>query len=297
MSKIEFNNVSYIYNKKDPLNIKAINNISFNVEKGDFLSIVGKTGSGKSTLIQTLNALLLPSFGYTKVEDFYITGNKKQKKELIKSFSLNKKEMKRHSLIKKEVGIVFQFSEYQLFADTVLKDVMFGPKNFHFSENDAKNEAIKALKLVGIDETYFERSPFELSGGEKRRVAIAGIIASNPDVLVLDEPTVGLDPLGKKEILALIDKIHSEGKTIIVVTHDMDLVFDHANKVAVLHDGKFVKLTTPKELFEEINLKDYSLEVPTLFKFKNLLKENGFNKDLKDVKTIEDLAKIIGENR
>lgn len=297
MSKIEFNNVSYIYNKKDPLNIKAINNISFNVEKGDFLAVVGKTGSGKSTLIQTLNALLLPTFGYTKVEDFYITGNKKQKKELTKSFSLNKKEMKRHSLIKKEVGIVFQFSEYQLFADTVLKDVMFGPKNFHLSENDAKNEAIKALKLVGIDETYFERSPFELSGGEKRRVAIAGIIASNPDVLVLDEPTVGLDPIGKKEILALIDKIHEEGKTIIVVTHDMDLVFDHANKVAVLHDGKFVKLTTPKELFEEANLKDYSLEVPTLFKFKNLLKENGFNKDLKDVKTIEDLAKIIGENR
>lgn len=297
MSEIEFNNISFSYDKKEKEKKYALNKVSFNIEKGDFVAVVGKTGSGKSTLIQTLNALLLPTSGYTKVNNFYVTGDKTLAKELIKEHNLDKKEMKRHSFIKKEVGIVFQFSEYQLFAESVIKDVMFGPKNFGMSEEEAKKEAIKALNLVGIDESYYERSPFELSGGEKRRVALAGIIASSPKVLVLDEPTVGLDPSGKKEILDLIDKIHEAGTTLIVVTHDMDLVFEHAKKVVVLHDAKLVKISTPSELFSEDDLKIYSLEAPTLFKFKNLLKKYGFKKDLSHVDTIEELAKAIGENR
>ena len=296
MWQIKTKNLTYVYDKKDPNHYDALSNIDLEINKGDFVCIVGKTGSGKSTLVQTFNSLILPSTGYTQVETFYITSDKKLKKELLKNESKEVIEDNKHvANLRKKVGMVFQFPEYQLFSETILKDVMFGPKNFGMRDEEAKEVAIKSLKEVGIPESYFERSPFELSGGEKRRVAIADIIASSPDILVLDEPTAGLDPNGKKEIMALVKKIHETGKTVIIVTHDMDLVLNFANTVIVLSDAKLVEVTTPKELFNSDNLNKYSLEIPTIYKFINLLKNKGFAGNLNEINDIDTLIDRICE--
>ena len=291
---IKVNNVSYLYNKKENLDKAALKEISLTIKDKDFVTIVGKTGSGKSTLVQTFNALILPTFGYNEIEEFYITEDKKLKKELLKNKDKTiRKENKRYSKLKKKVGMVFQFPEYQLFSETVLKDVMFGPKNFGFSEEEAKERAIKALKDVGIPESYFDKSPFELSGGEKRRVAIAGIIASEPDILILDEPTAGLDPKGKKEILELIAAYHKTGKTVIVVTHDMDIVLEYSEKVIVLNNGKLIDILSPDELFKKENLEELSLEMPNLIKFKNQLKYWGFAGFLENINDFDSLIEAI----
>ena len=299
---IKVNNVSYLYNKKENLDKAALKEISLTIKDKDFVTIVGKTGSGKSTLVQTFNALILPTFGYNEIDEFYITGDKKLKKELLKNKDKTiRKENKRYSKLKKKVGMVFQFPEYQLFSETVLKDVMFGPKNFGFSEEEAKERAIKALQDVGIPESYFDKSPFELSGGEKRRVAIAGIIASEPDILILDEPTAGLDPKGKKEILELIAAYHKTGKTVIVVTHDMDIVLEYSEKVIVLNNGKLIDILSPDELFKKENLEELSLEMPNLIKFKNQLKYWGFAGFLENINDfdslIEAIVKVKGEQK
>ena len=191
--------------------------------------------------------------------------------------------------------MVFQFPEYQLFEQTIIKDVMFGPLNFKVAPDIAKQKAVEALNSVNINESYFERSPFELSGGEKRRVAIAGVLASNPDILVLDEPTAGLDPNGKIEIMNLVKKIHNEGKTIVLVTHDMDVVMNYANKVFVLNDSKLIDETTPVELFNKTDLSKLSLEIPTFYKVKNLLKNKGFAGNLENINTFEQLIDLIYE--
>lgn len=299
---IKVNNVSYLYNKKENLDKAALKEISLTIKDKDFVTIVGKTGSGKSTLVQTFNALILPTFGYNEIEEFYITEDKKLKKELLKNKDKTiRKENKRYSKLKKKVGMVFQFPEYQLFSETVLKDVMFGPKNFGFSEEEAKERAIKALQDVGIPESYFDKSPFELSGGEKRRVAIAGIIASEPDILILDEPTAGLDPKGKKEILELIAAYHKTGKTVIVVTHDMDIVLEYSEKVIVLNNGKLIDILSPDELFKKEDLEELSLEMPNLIKFKNQLKYWGFAGFLENINDfdslIEAIVKVKGEQK
>ncbi|MDY4159787.1 MAG: energy-coupling factor transporter ATPase [Candidatus Onthovivens sp.] len=291
---IKVNNVSYLYNKKENLDKAALKEISLTIKDKDFVTIVGKTGSGKSTLVQTFNALILPTFGYNEIEEFYITEDKKLKKELLKNKDKTiRKENKRYSKLKKKVGMVFQFPEYQLFSETVLKDVMFGPKNFGFSEEEAKERAIKALQDVGIPESYFDKSPFELSGGEKRRVAIAGIIASEPDILILDEPTAGLDPKGKKEILELIAAYHKTGKTVIVVTHDMDIVLEYSEKVIVLNNGKLIDILSPDELFKKENLEELSLEMPNLIKFKYQLKYWGFAGFLENINDFDSLIEAI----
>lgn len=294
--QIECKNLSYIYNKKDPNAYNALEDINLAIEKNDFVAIVGKTGSGKSTLVQTFNGLIKPTSGYTKVEYFFVTSDKKLLKSNLANLSEEeRKENKKIYLLRKKVGLVFQFPEYQLFADTILKDVMFGPLNFKMKEDEAKKVAIEALKSVGIDESLFYKSPFELSGGQKRRVAIAGIIASNPDILVLDEPTAGLDPNGKKEIMELIKSLHKAGKTIILVTHDMEVVMNYSSKVIVLNDSKLVKVTTPSELFNTDDIENYSLEIPMIYKFKRMLKEKGYKKDLSSCNSFDALVEEISK--
>ena len=176
---------------------------------------------------------------------------------------------------------------------------MFGPKNFKIPEEEAKKLAKEALNKVGINENYYEKNPFELSGGEKRRVAIAGVLASQPDILVLDEPTAGLDPQGKKEIMNLVMDIHKQGKTIILVTHDMDVVKDYVNKVFVLNDGKLIKETRPNLLFKETDLSKYSLEIPTFYKFINLLKNSSFKGNLNEIETfsglVDEIARVYND--
>ena len=280
--QIKISNLSYTYLAKTPNEVEALHNVSLDIPEDKITAIIGHTGSGKSTLIQTLNGLLLPTSGEVRVGEYLIT-NKKKKNKKIKE-------------LRKSLAIVFQFPEYQLFEETVEKDVAFGLKNYGYKEVEAIKLAHKALEEVGIDNSFYKRSPFELSGGEKRRVAIAGIIALNPDILVLDEPTAGLDPLGSKIILNLIDKFNKEGKTIILVTHDMNIVLNYSDHVIVMNDGKVAFEGTPSELFSG-DISTYSIDVPELFKFVKLLESKGIKLDLSKIRTIDDLICQLKEKR
>ena len=280
---IKINHLSFTYLKKTPNEVLALDDVSLSINDGEFISIIGQTGSGKSTLIQHLNALLLPEKGDIAVDDFVINSNKKKNKNI--------KELRKH------VGVVFQFPEYQLFEDTVEKDVAFGPRNFGASKEEAIKKAHLALESVGLDESFYERNPFDLSGGEKRRVAIAGILAIEPDVLVLDEPTAGLDPIGQEEIMNLLVKMNQEGKTIILVTHDMDLVLKYTTRAIVLKEGKVVFDDTPIELFKE-DREDFSIEIPLMFKYVKLLNERGYHIKIDNIKCVDDLVnEIIKEKK
>jgi energy-coupling factor transport system ATP-binding protein len=224
---ISFKEVSHLYpkHKKNQFTV-AIENINLDIaSSGEFLALVGKTGSGKSTLIQHMNALLLPTDGKVEIFDKVITPKKNKNPKL--------KE------IRKKVGFVFQFPEYQLFEETVLKDIMFAPKNFGFSEEEAKEKALNTAKLLRIDESILNKSPFNLSGGQMRKAAVAGILAYEPDILLLDEPTRGLDPKAAEEIMEIFYQIHKEyNKTIILISHDMNLVYQYATRVVVMNEGQ-----------------------------------------------------------
>ena len=272
--QIKINDLSYVYLKKTPNEVEALHHVSLEIPEGKVTSIIGHTGSGKSTLIQTLNGLLIPTEGEVHVGDYLITPKKHKNKNIKK--------------LRKSLAIVFQFPEYQLFEETVEKDVAFGLRNYGVKQEEAIKEAHEALKIVSIDESFYKRSPFELSGGEKRRVAIAGIITLKPDILVLDEPTAGLDPEGSQIILNLIKKFNESGKTIILVTHDMNLVLNHSDDVVVINDGHIAFSGTPSDLFAQ-DVSQYSIEVPELFKFCLLLKSKGVDLDITKVRTIEDL--------
>ena len=280
--QIKIEKLSYRYLVKTPNEVEALKEVSLEIPEGKITSIIGHTGSGKSTLIQTLNGLLIPSSGTVQVGEYLIT-NKKKKNKKIKE-------------LRKSLAIVFQFPEYQLFEETVEKDVAFGLRNYGYKEIDAIKLAHKALESVGIDSSFYKRSPFELSGGEKRRVAIAGIIALNPDILVLDEPTAGLDPLGSKIILSLMEKFNKEGKTIILVTHDMNIVLNYSDRVVVLNDGQVAFTGTPSELFSG-DIYKYSIDVPQLFKFVKLLEAKGLKLDISKIRTIDDLISQLKEKR
>lgn len=280
--QIKISNLSYTYLAKTPNEVEALHNVSLDIPEGKITSIIGHTGSGKSTLIQTLNGLLLPTSGEVRVGEYVVT-NKKKKNKRIKE-------------LRKSLAIVFQFPEYQLFEETVEKDVAFGLKNYGYKEVEAIKLAHKALEEVGIDKSFYKRSPFELSGGEKRRVAIAGIIALNPDILVLDEPTAGLDPKGSKIILNLVNKFNKEGKTIILVTHDMNIVLNYSDHVIVMNDGKVAFEGTPSELFSG-DISTYSIDVPELFKFVKLLESKGIKLDISKIRTIDDLISQLKEKR
>ena len=279
---IKINHVSYYYLKKTPNEVKALDDVSFEIKDNSITTIIGHTGSGKSTLIQLLNALEIPSEGEIQVNDFLITPKKRKNKKI--------KELRRH------IASIFQFPEYQLFEETVEKDVAFGLKNFKVKEIDAINKAHEALELVGLDESFYKRSPFELSGGEKRRAAIAGILVLNPDVLILDEPTAGLDPQGTKIILDLIKKLHSEGKTIILVTHDMNIVLSLATDVVVLKNGQLAYQGNPHDLFA-LNEEDLSLEIPPLYLLAHQLIAKGLKINIKNIKDIDSLFLEIDKAR
>ena len=272
--QIKIVNLSYTYMPKTPNAVEALHNVSLEIPEGKITSIIGHTGSGKSTLIQTLNGLLIPTTGEVQVGEYKITPKKNKNKNIKK--------------LRKSLAIVFQFPEYQLFEETVEKDVAFGLKNYGVKEKEAIEKAHLALNEVGIDESFYKRSPFELSGGEKRRVAIAGILALEQDILVLDEPTAGLDPEGSQIILNIIKKYHDSGKTIILVTHDMNIVLNHSDNVVVINDGNIAFSGTPSDLFTQ-DVAKYSIDVPELFKFAQLLISKGVKLDITKIRTIDDL--------
>lgn len=276
---IKFENVFYTYSPGSPFEYEALNDINLAINPGSFTCIVGKTGCGKSTLIQQMNGLLFPTKGKVIVDEFIVSNKRKERTKKLQK-------------LRKRVGVVFQFSEYQLFEETVEEDVCFGPLNFGVKKDEAIKIAHEALLKVGIKEDYFKKSPFELSGGEKRRVSIAGILALNPDVIVLDEPTAGLDPIGSNEILSLFKKINEEGKTIILVTHDMNIVFKYASDVIVMDDGKVVKISKPQELFSE-DVEAYSLETPKLAKVVHKLLDKGYKLDLNKIHDLDSLVEEL----
>lgn len=275
---IIFRKVSHIYSPKTPFEYQALNQIDLTFNSGKMIAIIGHTGSGKSTLVQHMNALLLPTSGEVQVDDYTI---KSEKNKGLKQ-------------LRKKVGLVFQFPEYQLFEDTVEKDICFGPKNFGVSDEECKKIAKEVINQVGLDESLLSSSPFELSGGQKRRVAIAGILAMNPDVLVLDEPTAGLDPSGAKEMLELFVSLNKRGKTILIVTHEMDYVLEFCEECVVLKDGEVVFQGTPASLFsnDEI-LERVELDCPSSFAFAKKLKDRGIILDLTKIKNVETLGQEI----
>ena len=280
---ISFQNVSYIYNPKTPMEKRALSHVNLEIAEGSFTAIVGRTGCGKSTLIQHLNALINPSEGLVLVDSFHNDANKKKRDKKMKP-------------LRKIVGLVFQFPEYQLFDETVEKDVAFGPKNFGATKEEALEKAHAALAEVGLDESFYERSPFELSGGEKRRVAIAGILAMEPKYLVVDEPTAGLDPLGARDVMDLFKKVHEAGTTLILVTHDMDIVLSYCTDVIVLEHGEVAKVCKPADLFGE-EVERYSLQTPFLYSFASQLSAKGYDIDAKELRDVSDLAKQIALRR
>ena len=273
---IKVNHISHSYYKKTPNEVLALNDVSLNIEDGSFVALVGETGSGKSTFVQHLNALILPDSGDIEINQYHISPNKRKNKKL-------------HDL-RKHIGLIFQFPEYQLFEETVLKDVAFGPKNFGYKEEEANQKAKEALTLVNIDESYYERTPFELSGGERRRVAIAGILAIDPDVLVLDEPTAGLDYQGSQDVMNLVKELNQKGKTIILVTHDMDVVYRYANRAILLKNGKIDFDGTPTELFAR---NEKTLDLPFLFDLASKLNDKGYHIPLDKIHTISDVLAYI----
>lgn len=275
---IKIHNLFHVYSSKTPFQMEALHDINLEISDNSFIAFVGATGSGKSTLIQHLNALLIPTEGYVEVDEFIVTNKKKKNKNI--------------QGLRKHLGLVFQFPEYQLFEETVEDDVAFGPLNFKIEKEEAYKRAHNALKAVGLNETYFKRSPFELSGGEKRRVAIAGILAIDPDILVLDEPTAGLDPKGASMIMNLIDTMHKNGKTIILVTHDMDLVLRYADTMVVLDQGKIVSKGKPVDVFNNIK-EDSTIDLPQLYEVINMFKKHGVNLDDSEINNLDDLVNCI----
>lgn len=276
---IKFKNVSFTYSPDSPLEKKGLDNVSFELKDGSFTAIIGHTGSGKSTLMQHFNALLKPTLGEIQIAGTTITPETTNK---------NLKELRRH------VSLVFQFPESQLFESTVFDDIAFGPRNFGYSEEKAMESAHTWLKKVGLAEKIGKRSPFELSGGQMRRVAIAGVMAYEPDILCLDEPAAGLDPRAREQMMSLFSAYQKEGHTVILVTHNMDDVADYADDVLVMEHGKMIKQASPVKIFKDRRwLKQHSLEEPKASLFASQLENYTFkNPPL----TSRDLVKGIKEN-
>lgn len=272
---ITFENVAYTYNEDTPFSYAALKGVNLDISEGKVTAIIGETGSGKSTLVQHLNALLLPTQGTLQVLDKRIIANQKPKNLKV---------------LRKQVGLVFQFPEYQLFEETVEKDIGFGPKNFSVPDEEIKQRVRDILHIVGLDASYLQRSPFDLSGGQKRRIAIAGILAIDPSVLVLDEPTAGLDPKGAKDMMKLFVKMNKEyQKTVLIVTHDMEHVLQYCDEVIVVKQGKIEKKCDVRLFFEQVSLlKELHIHPPAIIRLREELIAKGFRID----KTILDIDKL-----
>lgn len=276
---ITFKEVEHIYSENTPFAYHALKGVNLKITDQSFTAIIGQTGSGKSTLIQHINALLLPTSGSINIDEYLITATDKPSK--LKP-------------LRKKAGLVFQFPEYQLFEETIEKDIIFGSMNFGVSEEEAKKIAHNVLKTVGLDESYLNKSPFDLSGGQKRRVAIAGILAMNPDILILDEPTAGLDPQGTNEMMSLFKRINESGKTIILVTHDMNHVLQYCDEVVVMNHGKVEKHDTVTNVFKDSEyLNSLGIDLPIITNFIIKLNNQGFNLD-SSINNIEQLIAAIG---
>ena len=280
---IRFKQVGFAYQAGTPFEMRALHDVTFSVKDGSYVAIIGHTGSGKSTILQHLNALLKPTEGLVELGDKTIdstTGNKDLKP------------------LRKKVGIVFQFPEAQLFEETVEKDIAFGPKNFGVSEEEALKIASEVIHTVGLPADVLKKSPFDLSGGQMRRVAIAGVLAMKPEVLVLDEPTAGLDPKGRLEMMEMFYKLNKEqNMTIVLVTHQMNDVSDYADHVIVIEAGNVVKEGLPKEVFSDASwLLEKQLGVPTTLAFVEKLKEKGWSTDKMPL-TLDELVEAILEER
>ena len=276
---IKFKNVSYIYSPETPLAKKGLDNVSFELKDGSLNAIIGHTGSGKSTLMQHFNALIKPTTGKIEIAGTTITPETTNK---------NLKDLRRH------VSLVFQFPETQLFENTVLDDIAFGPKNFGYDNEKALESAKYWLKRVGLSEEIGKRSPFELSGGQMRRVAIAGVMAYEPDILCLDEPAAGLDPEARKQMMALFSDYQKQGHTVILVTHNMDDVAKYADNVLVMEQGKLIKQDTPTEIFKDRKwLQEHHLEEPKASLFAGKLTNYKFTEM---PLTINNLVKEIENN-
>lgn len=278
---IRYNQVEFEYSPGTPFAYGALKGIDLTIEEGKITAIIGATGSGKTTLVQHLNALLLPTKGTIDICNRTISSEEKPKR--LKS-------------LRKEVGLVFQFPEYQLFEETILKDVAFGPMNFQVPLEEANAKAKEMIRLVGLDDSYIEKSPLDLSGGQKRRVAIAGILAMDPSILVLDEPTAGLDPQGSQYMMNLFMQLHKQyNKTIIMVTHDMEHVLRYADEVVVMKDGQIHIKQAVNEFFKDIKLlKELNINPPAVVKVRELLNQKGFHIPT-TVLDIQSLAKSIKE--
>ena len=260
---IKIENLTHVYMPKSPFEKKALDNVNLVIEDGEFLALIGHTGSGKSTLIQHLNGLLEPTSGRILVDDIDITNKEAKLTE-----------------IRKKIGLVFQYPEYQLFEETIEKDIAFGPNNLELSSEEVSRRVKKSMEMVGLDyETYKNVSPFDLSGGQKRRVAIAGVIALEPKVLILDEPTAGLDPQGRDDILEQIKLLHEKYKmTIVLVSHSMEDVGKLAQRIVVMNKGKVELLGKPSEVFKEVEtLEKIGLAVPQVTYLMRVLRERGFD--------------------
>lgn len=275
---IQVKNLTHIYSKGMPDEQLALDNVSFEIADGEKIAVIGHTGSGKSTLMQHLNGIIKPSSGQIIVGDTDITNPNTVMRD-----------------VRRKVGLVFQYPEYQLFEESVIQDVAFGPKNLGLSGEEIDIRVREAIELVGLDyDEIGKRSPFELSGGQKRRVAIAGVIAMRPEILILDEPTAGLDPGAHKEILNMIEKIHEAQKNIIIfVSHNMTDVAAIADRIIVMDEGKILMMGTPKEVFSQHErLKVSDLDVPPVTELMNQIAAEGVNIP-KDILSIEDAKRVL----
>jgi len=292
--QISLKGISYTYNYKTPYAREVLKDINLKIDEGSYTVIVGKTGSGKSTLIEHINGLLLPTKGEVAVDNILITNpqSKKERRELAKKLKI----------LRQDVAVLFQFSEQQLFETSVLKDIIFAPLNYGVAEEKAILKAKELIKLVGLDESYLDKSPFELSGGEMRKVALCGVLALEPKVLILDEPTVALDYQSREEIMAMVKRLKEEfDMTIVLVTHNMDYVLEYADKVFVLKNGEISFEGKVEDLFlNEQVLKENSLELPEVLKFYKKLEANNIVLDVfprKYEELINALKNKIGSSR